>query len=64
MIGDDDFDELQDKDMKSLVLLACTGGTSWLCWNKLASRFSQKTNGAAVMASDGTVYGRCIFGHY
>ena len=62
--GDDDFDELQDKDMKSLVLLACTGGHLDYVGTNLASRFSQKTNGAPVMASDGTVYGRCIFGYY
>lgn len=50
-----DVQNLQDKEMENLILLGCNAGHEDYNDN-MADTFAGKTEGAPVMASDGTVY--------
>ena len=57
-----DIRRLQNKDMDNLILEGCNTGHMDHVGDNVASEFARKTNGAAVLAADGTVYyGKGIF---
>ena len=51
-----DIQRLESKDMDNLILEGCNTGHMDHVENNVASEFSRKTNGAPVLAADGTVY--------
>ena len=55
---------LQDKDMDALILYGCNAGHADYFGSNVASEFARRTNGAPVLASDGTVYGQQRNGDY
>ncbi len=59
-----DAANLENKNMDQLLLYGCNAGHLDYKDENIANAFSRKTNGAPVMASDGTVYGRTLFGRY
>ena len=48
---------LDEKEMENLILYGCNAGHLDYQQDNIAAAFSRRTNGAPVMASDGTVYG-------
>lgn len=50
-----DIQELDNKDVGTLVLYGCNAGHADFVGTNPASEFSRKVNGAPVVASDGTV---------
>ena len=56
-----DVSRLQDKDMDGLILLGCNNGHKDSADSNIANAFAQKTNGAPVLASDGTVQSGLTF---
>lgn len=55
---------LNNQSMDQLILYGCNAGHRDYSGTNIASAFSQRTNGAPVMASDGTVYGMNSDGTY
>jgi RHS repeat-associated protein len=55
---------LDDKSMKGLVLYGCNAGNLDYWGTNPAQAFARKVNGAPVIASDGTVYGKNGAGEY
>ena len=51
-----DVQGLDEKDADALILCGCNAGHTDYAENSIAAAFSEKVNGAPVMASDGTVY--------
>ncbi len=50
-----DVQGLDDKDVGTLILCGCNAGNTDYAMNGIAAAFSDKVNGAPVVASDGTV---------
>lgn len=55
---------LEPKTMKNMILLGCNAGHLDYKTVNLASQFAEITNSAPVLASDGTVSCRSLFGNY
>lgn len=56
-----DVANLQDKEMDNMILLGCNAGHKDYADTNIANAFASKTDGAPVLASDGTVYSGLTF---
>ena len=63
-VESEDISKLDNKHMENLILYGCNAGHLDNAKENPAAQFSKKTYNSPVIASDGTVYGRFIFGNY